>query len=99
MSSGSVSLCEGIEIKLVMNEGAVAEFKWSANGAVVKHDTHGDGSSQKIDYEQGRGVPEQAGQLKAAFTGNHGWFWRNRTNDDVVVTLRTLGDYSELISP
>ncbi|MFK7893980.1 MAG: transmembrane anchor protein [Granulosicoccus sp.] len=90
---------EGIEIKLVMDEGAVADYEWTANGAVVNHDTHGDGSGQKISYEQGRSVPEQSGQLVAAFTGNHGWFWRNRTDDDVVVTLRTRGDYSELISP
>lgn len=90
---------EGIEVKLVMNEGAVAEYEWTANGAVVNHDTHGDGSDQEISYEQGRSVPEQSGKLTAAFTGNHGWFWRNRTDDDVVVTLRTRGDYSELISP
>lgn len=90
---------EGIEIKLVMDEGAVAEYEWTANGAVVNHDTHGDGSDQEISYEQGRSVPEQSGKLTAAFTGNHGWFWRNRTDDDVVVTLRTRGDYTDVISP
>lgn len=90
---------EGIEIKLVMDEGAVAEYEWTANGAVVNHDTHGDGSGQDISYEQGRSVPEQSGKLTAAFAGNHGWFWRNRTDDDVVVTLRTRGDYSDVISP
>ena len=90
---------EGIEVKLVMDEGAVAEFEWSANGAVVNHDTHGDGDGQSISYEQGRSVPERAGQLIAAFSGNHGWFWRNRTDDLVVVTLHTRGDYSEMVLP
>lgn len=90
---------EGIEVKLIMNEGAVAEYEWTANGAVVNHDTHGDGSDQEISYEQGRSVPGQSGELKAAFTGNHGWFWRNRTNDDVVVTLRTRGNYKDMIMP
>jgi hypothetical protein len=41
-------------------------------------------------------VPEQEGDLEAAFTGNHGWFWRNRTDADVTVTLRTNGAYSEM---
>jgi hypothetical protein len=90
---------EGIEVKLAMNEGAAAEFEWSANGAVLNHDTHGDGSGQNISYEKGRAVPEQMGQLIAAFTGNHGWFWRNRTNDPVVVTLRTRGAYKEMVLP
>ncbi|MFT6308119.1 MAG: hypothetical protein ACJA0Z_003289, partial [Halioglobus sp.] len=90
---------EGIEVKLIMDEGAVAEYEWSANGAVVNHDTHGDGDGQSISYEQGRSVPDQAGQLVAAFTGNHGWFWRNRTDEDVVVTLRTRGDYKGMVLP
>ena len=90
---------EGIEVKLVMEEGQTARFEWTANGGVVNYDTHGDGSGQKISYEQGRAVPEQAGELTAAFTGNHGWFWRNRTDAPVTVTLRTRGDYAEMKAP
>jgi hypothetical protein len=90
---------EGIEVKLAMQEGETARFFWTANGAVVNYDTHGDGSGQKVSYEQGRGVPEQEGELTAAFTGNHGWFWRNRTDAPVTVTLRTAGDYAELRAP
>ena len=85
---------EGIEVKLAMTEGQTAQFEWTANGAVVNFDTHGDGSGQKISYEQGRGVAQQAGELTAAFTGNHGWFWRNRTDAPVTITLRTKGEYS-----
>lgn len=90
---------EGIEVKLVMEEGAIAAFEWSANGAVLNFDTHGDGGGQRISYEQGRGVPGQEGELVAAFTGNHGWFWRNRTDAPVTVTLRARGDYVELKAP
>jgi hypothetical protein len=90
---------EGIEVKLVMEEGQTARFEWTANGGVVNYDTHGDGSGQKVSYEQGRGVPEQAGELTAAFTGNHGWFWRNRTDAPVTVTLRTGGAYAEMKAP
>jgi len=90
---------EGIEVKLVMEEGQTARFEWTANGSVVNYDTHGDGSGQKVSYETGRGVPEQAGELTAAFTGNHGWFWRNRTDEPVRVTVRTAGDYAEMKAP
>ena len=82
-----------------MEEGAAAEFEWTANGAVLNYDTHGDGGGQNVSYEQGRGVPDQEGELVAAFTGNHGWFWRNRTDAPVTFTLRTRGDYVEMRAP
>jgi hypothetical protein len=90
---------EGIEVKLAMQEGEVASFFWTANGSVVNFDLHGDGSGQNVSYEQGRGVPEATGELTAAFTGNHGWFWRNRTEEPVTVTLRTGGNYAEMKAP
>jgi hypothetical protein len=89
---------EGVEVKLVMEAGAVAEFYWTANGAVVAYDTHGDGDSS-ISYEKGRDVADQTGTLTAAFTGNHGWFWRNRTEAPLTITLFVRGDYSEMKLP
>ena len=90
---------EGIEVKLAMEAGQTARYAWTANGSVVNFDLHGDGGGQKISYEQGRAVPDQAGELTAAFTGNHGWFWRNRSEAPVTVTLRTSGAYQELRAP
>ncbi len=90
---------EGVEVKLVMEEGAEAEFKWVAENGVVNFDLHGDGGGENISYEKGRAVPGDEGVLTAAFTGNHGWFWRNRDGQDVKVTLLVRGDYSEMKLP
>lgn len=87
---------EGTEFKLTMEEGAVASFHWVSEGGPVNFDTHGDGSGQSISYEKGRGVAEDQGELTAAFTGNHGWFFRNRNSGDVTLVLRTRGNYGEL---
>ncbi|MCA2374611.1 transmembrane anchor protein [Agrobacterium genomosp. 3 str. CIP 111-78] len=87
---------EGAEVKLVMTKGAKANYTWTANGSKVNFDTHGDGDGENISYEKGRGAAEDSGVLEAAFTGNHGWFWRNRTNDPVTVTLKTDGAYSDI---
>ncbi|MCG8691913.1 MAG: transmembrane anchor protein [Minwuiales bacterium] len=87
---------QGTEIKLVMDKGAQARFEWTANGGLLNYDTHGDGGGQSISYEKGRGVPGDEGLLVAAFNGNHGWFWRNRTKQDVTLTLRTNGAYRDL---
>lgn len=85
---------QGAEIKLVMNQGARAHYEWWADGP-VNFDTHGDGGGRSISYEQGRSVTVDEGQIEAAFDGNHGWFWRNRTKNDVTITLKTSGDYAE----
>jgi hypothetical protein len=90
---------DGIEVKLVMEEGAEVEFLWVAENGVVNFDLHGDGGGENISYEKGRALPSDEGTLTAAFTGNHGWFWRNRDGQDVTVTLYVRGDYSEMKLP
>ncbi|QPC88977.1 transmembrane anchor protein (plasmid) [Mesorhizobium sp. NBSH29] len=87
---------EGAEVKLVMAKGARVNFIWGADGAPVNFDLHGDGGGENISYEKGRGVEEDEGVLEAAFDGNHGWFWRNRTDAPVTVTLKTNGAYSDI---
>ena len=87
---------EGTEFKLTMEEGATARFSWVSQGGPINFDTHGDGGGQSISYEKGRGVPEDEGELVAAFTGNHGWFFRNRNDNNITLVLRTGGDYGEL---
>jgi hypothetical protein len=94
--SFSLSPGQGIEIKLVMKEGEKARYAWKVQGGVVNYDTHGDGFGRSISYVKGRGVPGEEGELVAAFTGNHGWFWRNRGDAPVTVVLRTGGQYSAI---
>ena len=87
---------EGTEIKLKMTEGSKAQYAWVVEGGEVNFDTHGDAPGKSISYEKGRGVAADEGVLEAAFTGNHGWFWRNRGQADVKVILRTAGDYTDI---
>lgn len=87
---------QGAEVKLTMVQGAKAKFNWSASSGVVNFDLHGDGGGRSISYEKGRAVPSANGVLEAAFDGNHGWYWRNRGTNDVTVTVRTEGVYSQM---
>lgn len=87
---------EGAEIKLRMQAGDKAEYHWVVEGGMVNFDTHGDGGGRSISYEKGRGVQQDEGELVAAFTGNHGWYWRNRGQADVTLVLRTRGTYSDI---
>ena len=87
---------EGTEIKLKMVKGAKTQYAWVVEGGEVNFDTHGDAPGNSISYEKGRGVSSDEGVLVAAFTGNHGWYWRNRGEADVQLVLRTRGDYSDI---
>ena len=87
---------EGAEIKLRMQAGDKADFRWVVQGGAANFDTHGDGGGRSISYEKGRGVPADEGELVAAFTGNHGWYWRNRGQANVTLVLRTRGTYSDI---
>jgi hypothetical protein len=87
---------QGTEVKLKMKQGEKALFSWRVEGGVVNFDTHGDAPGRSISYEKGRAVAADDGELVASFTGNHGWFWRNRGKADVTVVLRTGGDYSDI---
>ena len=85
---------DATEIKLKMTKDATVEYQWTVAGGVVNFDTHAD--SESIDYHgygKGKGASNDKGVLTAAFDGNHGWFWRNRDNAPVTVTLVTTGKY------
>lgn len=79
-----------------MKKGDRVNYSWTASGGVVNFDLHGDGGGKETSYKKGRAKPGAEGVLEAAFDGNHGWFWRNRDKNDVTVTLRTNGAYSDI---
>lgn len=64
-------------------------------GGRVNFDLHGHGSGQSETYDRGRGSTAAEGGIIAAFDGEHGWFWRNRDDSDVTVTVQVRGDYAE----
>ena len=87
---------EGTEIKLKMVKGAKVQYSWVVEGGEVNFDAHGDAVGQSTSYKKGRGSSSDEGVLEAPFTGNHGWYWRNRGKSDVKVILRTRGDYTDI---
>lgn len=95
----SLSPNEGKEIKLTMAKGSKVEYAWWTDGGRANFDSHADSEKLEIKYHNySKGAKERSdGVLEAAFDGNHGWFWRNRTSDNMVVTLHVEGDYSYIV--
>ncbi|QXH75286.1 transmembrane anchor protein [Pseudomonas atacamensis] len=88
---------EGTEIKLEMLKGKTVSYEWTATGGLVNYDTHGEPYNGEKgyfhSYNKGKQVKSNKGQFTALFDGTHGWFWRNRSNKDVTISLNTTGDY------
>ncbi|WP_122424981.1 transmembrane anchor protein [Pseudomonas viridiflava] len=88
---------EGKEIKLEMLKGKTVRYEWTAAGGPVNYETHGEPYNGEKgyfhSYGKGKQVKENQGEFTAIFDGTHGWFWRNRSNSDVTLLLKTSGDY------
>jgi len=89
---------QGMEVKLAMRKGAVVNYEWFTDGAEAAFDVHGDSRELEIDYHnyyKGKDARRE-GSIDAAFDGSHGWWWRNRTDGPMTITLKTKGEYTEI---
>ena len=93
---------QGLEVKLRMRKDARATYSWTSTGP-VNFDLHGEPPNPPRNfshsYRSGRATSTDQGDVVAAFDGTHGWFWRNRSAQDVTVTLRTSGAYESITRP
>lgn len=88
---------EAAEVKLTMQKDGIAKYEWVANQGHLNSDLHADGANKAFaSYRKGRAETSDTGALTADFDGSHGWFWRNRSDVDVEVTLRVSGAYNEV---
>jgi hypothetical protein len=91
---------EGAEIKLRANKGVSITYSWSVSGGAVNYDTHGDPLVKRRGsyhgYGKGKASVGQKGTIITAFDGTHGWFWRNRSKQRVIITLQTSGTYTDI---
>ena len=88
---------EGKEIKLEVLKNRTVNYEWTTVGGPVNYDTHGEPYNGEKgyfhSYNKGKQVKSDKGEFTAIFDGTHGWFWRNRSTNDVTITLKTSGDY------
>ncbi|WP_410498676.1 transmembrane anchor protein [Chitinibacter sp. S2-10] len=91
---------EATEIKMEMQKGAKVNYSWRSEGGLVNVDAHGDPINPPEGFYHGYGKEKQIagkeGVLEAAFDGKHGWFWRNRSDVNVTITLKTSGNYRSI---
>jgi hypothetical protein len=95
---------EELEYKLGLNEGDSIVYQWDAvdleDPEMLYAEFHGhtppvNNAGDLMFYRKATGATER-GTLVAPFTGIHGWYLRNDTEDSIVVRLKVAGFYELL---
>ncbi|MCW8195267.1 hypothetical protein F6455_10755 [Proteobacteria bacterium 005FR1] len=88
---------ESVEYKYRLEEGATMLFDWQAD-AELEYDMHSEQDGvdpQEYSPSFAKGVSSgTTGSYTAPFPGIHGWFWENRTSNDVLLELNASGFFS-----
>ncbi len=93
----TVPAASGLEYKFHLNKDAQLEYAWTTDGNKLYFDFHGEPAGDTSGYFKSykEATNNQfKGVLKAPFTGSHGWYWENKTQTPVQVTLKTKGQYT-----
>lgn len=90
---------EGAEVKAQMRGGERMVFEWVSEGGPVNFDMHGEepGAGDAFtSYWADTEKESSAGVFVAPVDGTHGWFWRNRGDGPVTVTVTASGFFERL---
>jgi hypothetical protein len=87
---------QGVEYKFHMQPDATIRYRWESS-APIYWDLHAEEDGKDHEdftrFEEGTGAGE-SGTLTASFPGRHGWYFLNRGDAPVTITLETSGDYT-----
>lgn len=93
-----------LEYKLALNQGDSIVYQWDAvdlkDPQLLYAEFHGhtepvNGAGDLMYYRKAAGATER-GVLTAPFTGIHGWYLRNDSEQPIVVRLKVAGFYALL---
>lgn len=90
---------KSIEYKFHVQKGSSLNYSWTTTGGPLFFDFHGepkggkDGEFKSFEKDTRN---KATGSFKAPFEGAHGWYWKNKGQETVKVTLKTSGSYKIL---
>jgi hypothetical protein len=93
---------ERLEYKALLELGEPLLYSWTVQGGPVYFEFHGEPTEGKWpkDYYRSYQISERSnaeqGSFVAPFTGNHGWYWRNLSNEPATIILEASGYYTKL---
>lgn len=93
---------EELEYKAVLAQSEPMLYSWRVAGGPVYSEFHGEPTEGEWpadffqSYEIQDSSRESHGSFVAPFTGRHGWYWRNLSDEPASITLEASGYYTKL---
>lgn len=87
---------ESVEFKYTLPEGQAMAFRWEGSGE-LHYDMHAHPFEGGTDLTESYSIDDTRilqGTYTPAFTGEHGWFWENRSMTSVTLRLEASGAMS-----
>ena len=88
----------GVEYKFYMQQYQKMIYQWKTDNSPLYFDLHGEPEGDTTGYFESYAIAtlvEMEGSFTAPFSGVHGWYWKNTSNEPVTVELVVSGEYSE----
>jgi hypothetical protein len=92
---------QGIEYKLLMEEGSSMVYSWSSD-ALLSYDFHGEPIAGPAGYFQSYEATDgdkSLGGFKSPFTGTQGWYWENKSDHTATIELTAVGFFTVVGNP
>ena len=86
----------GLEYKFFLEMHSNINYEWSSPSPLY-FDMHGEPEGDTTGYFESYGASTtdgMKGSVTVPFSGSHGWYWRNDTDEDISISLKTLGNYN-----
>jgi hypothetical protein len=86
----------GLEYKFALQQYGKLIYEWSSGDNDLYFDLHGEPQGDTTGYFESFAAAnsnDMKGSITAPFAGSHGWYWRNGSDEDVYVHLKTEGNY------
>ena len=88
---------KGVEYKFNIKEFGNLIYEWETqNNSDVYFDFHGEPAGDTTGYFESFTIAttnKMKGSATVPFEGSHGWYWKNSSNQDLIIELKTSGNY------
>jgi len=88
---------KGIEYKFNIKEYGNLTYEWKTiDTSNIYFDFHGEPAGDTTGYFESFTIAttnQVNGSATVPFEGLHGWYWKNTSNQDVIIELKTSGNY------
>jgi len=85
----------GLEYKFKLEQYGNLVYQWTSSSPLY-FDFHGEPKDNTTGYFESYTIAtsdKMEGSMTMPFDGVHGWYWKNTGAEDVIVTLKTEGNY------